>query len=141
MVDYGAVLSLSRQVSSIHTVTHDFNIGDPHGDSDRFVSKMVYLAVSAAMAMTSRPALVESGLCTRSEKRHSKTGKLEREALWSPNFVGRSYRRVPLGGTHASPRAHWRCGHWTKQHYGPRPWTSETPWKLEWREPVLVNAE
>lgn len=142
MVDYGAVLLLNRTVSSIHTVTHDFTLGDSKGDSEKFISKIVYLAVSAAMAMSSRPTLVEHGACLRKKKVNARTGKLDREALWEPNFLGKTYHSgIPAGGTHASPRAHWRCGHWAKQHYGPRPWTQDTPWNLLWREPILVNPD
>jgi hypothetical protein len=75
-----------------------------------------------------------------------KKGNRIQEELWSPNLLGWSYRahrekpksEVPHG-THASPRMHWRRGHFRNQPYGPKPWTEMTPKKLIWIEPVLVN--
>ena len=39
-------------------------------------------------------------------------------------------------GTHASPRTHWRCGHWRQHPIGSR---KEPSYKTIWIEPVLVN--
>lgn len=141
MVDYGAVIKESSAISSIHTGKKDFRLLDDYGDSEDFLSKMVYLAISAAMVMTSRPKLIENGTIQRREKR-SKSGKLEVDALWSPNIIGRLYRHgLPQGGTHCSPRAHWRSGHWRRQFYGPRPWTSASPFELIWLDPIWVDPE
>lgn len=46
--------------------------------------------------------------------------KKSRKELWAPNVLGRGYRyekQIP-GGTHASPRWHWRRGHWREQGIG-----------------------
>jgi len=85
------------------------------------------------MVMSARPELVERGGLARPAKK----GKPE---LWSPNFLGKSYRirhDAAASGAHASPRLHWRRGHWRHQAVGPR----EAPGhKLLWIEPVLVSA-
>ena len=59
----------------------------------------------------------------------------------SPIIIGENYRikreRVEATGTHASPQAHWRSGHWRQQPIGKR----ENPeYKTIWIEPVLVNG-
>ena len=41
-----------------------------------------------------------------------------------------------LGGTHASPMAHWRSGHWRHQRHG----EGMTKTKLMWIEPTLVKG-
>lgn len=45
------------------------------------------------------------------------------DALWNPSWIGRDYQHPAgcrnLGGTHASPRTHWRRAHYRRQHYGP----------------------
>lgn len=52
--------------------------------------------------------------------------KKQRCDLWSPNILGAKYRIERVGldqaserGSHASPRWHWRSGHWREQGYGP----------------------
>jgi hypothetical protein len=67
--------------------------------------------------------------------------------LWSPNWIGKDYvRRVHTGpgvsggavggGTHASPRTHWRRGHFSRRHVG----VGRLEIRIVWIEPVLVNA-
>jgi hypothetical protein len=60
----------------------------------------------------------------------------------SPIIIGKDYRIQRSqenfnGGTHTSPRTHWRSGHWRNQPYGKR----ENPqYKTIWLEPVLVGS-
>jgi hypothetical protein len=101
-------------------------------------AKVNSFAVSLLMAMTARPELVENGGMIR--KRSEKKGRVKPE-LWHPNVVGRAYRiiRSPgteAQGTHASPRMHWRRGHFRHQKFG-LGWAQT---KVIWIEPVLVNA-
>jgi hypothetical protein len=93
-------------------------------------------SVSLLMAMTARPDLVEQGQCLRPAK--FKHGRVKPE-LWSPNIIGRTYRilRVPSAdGTHASPRMHWRRGHYRHQRYG----LGLQQVRVIWIEPVLVGG-
>lgn len=58
-----------------------------------------------------------------------------------PQVIGEGYRPKVIQdyqptGTHASPRTHWRSGHWRWQPFGKK----ENPdYKTIWVEPVLVN--
>lgn len=84
--------------------------------------------------MAARPEYIEMGERVGAAK---KTGK----EFWTPNIIGRSYvtQRDPDAepGTHASPRMHWRRGHFRRQAIGP----GRAEHKMLWIEPVLVNAK
>ena len=58
--------------------------------------------------------------------------------VWQPNWIGRGYElKLETGsGTHASPRSHWRRGHWRRQPIG----EGRTERKLVWIEPMLING-
>ena len=125
---------------------------DPHenmedlpkeGEQERELqNKVMTFATKLMLALTARPNVIKLGPCERPEK--IKKGRIK-EALWHPNLIGWEYRAVRVhpegGGTHASPRMHWRKGHWRNQPYGPKPWTETSPKRLAWIEPILVNSE
>lgn len=83
-------------------------------EDEAFVSQMVGLCFSLLIAQTAKPELVTEG---HRQGKHTKRGNRE---FWTPNFIGRKYviRREYQGGTHESPRFHWRPGHWTHQPIG-----------------------
>ena len=59
-----------------------------------------------------------------------------------PRVIGEGYkpkviRNYDPQGTHASPRTHWRRGHWRQQPVGAR---KDPKHKTIWVEPVLVNG-
>lgn len=59
-----------------------------------------------------------------------------------PQVIGEGYkpkviRNYETTGTHASPRTHWRSGHWRQHMVGSR---KEPQHKTIWVEPVLVNS-
>jgi len=101
--------------------------------TDRLSALMLKLLV----ILNTRPQFVEAGKCVRPQK--IKHGRVQYCELWSPNLIGRGYRtiREDLGGTHASPRLHWRRGHVRNQPHGPR-WSLRKP---VWIEPVLVGLQ
>ncbi len=102
--------------------------------TDRLSALMLKLLV----ILNTRPQLVESGRCVRPQK--IKHGRVKHCELWSPNLIGRCYRTIregPGGGTHASPRVHWRRGHVRSQPHGPH-WSLRKP---VWVEPVLVGLQ
>lgn len=111
-----------------------------HQEDKELPKKLTMLALKIVLAMTARPQLVSSGGQTRKEL--ARKGEVIRDALWSPNFIGKDYRiqrqsSEGLGGTHASPRVHWRRGHWHNVVHG----KGRALRKLDWFEPTLVNAE
>lgn len=92
------------------------------------------IAVNAMLMLQARPELVES----RAKIKTIHDKKRGRVVLWEPRWVGRKFeikREQPIG-THASPRMHWRNGHWRNQAYGP----DSSLRKLIWIEPTFVAA-
>lgn len=64
--------------------------------------------------------------------------------VWSPNWIGKEYlptKQIQAAGArngnHASPRQHWRRGHFRRIVVGSK---SENQRQWHWFEPVLVNA-
>lgn len=119
----------------------------PHGETERlFNLKVQAFAVKLMLAITAMPHAVANGLLARPGK--VKKGNRTVDELWHPNLIGWDFKaQRPAAttsgehGTHASPRLHWRRGTWRNQPHGPRPWTAESPKKLIWIQPVLVNAQ
>jgi hypothetical protein len=118
----------------------------PQEDEDygKAVSRLLYNLV---LIMTASPALIEPGSCVR--KATGRPGRTQE--LWNPNFFGRTYRikqglaapertagdvEALSGGHHASPRTHWRRGHFRHQRHG----IGSLEIKVLWIEPLLVNA-
>lgn len=100
-------------------------------DND-FLQEMMRITCMLLSVMSIRPELVEKG---ERQKGTHKSGA----QLWTPNVVGRKYRvqrEAPLGGTHASPRWHWRRGHIRMQRFGPG--LAEV--KERWIEATQVNV-
>jgi len=108
----------------------------PELGEEQFATVVSELAIKLLVSMTVSKGLIEEGVMTR--KARVKHGK-KRDALWSPNWIGRTYRvkHDYLGGTHASPRMHWRCGHWRNQAVG----KGRSDHRLIWIEPMLISAQ
>jgi hypothetical protein len=113
-----------------------------------FLDGIGVICFGTLMAMIARPELLEPAKMLR---RIAAKGSAPRE-FWSPNIVGMRYRmrhEVPQirgdqfvftkheGGTHASPRMHWRRGHMRQQPYG----VQRRERKTIWIEPCLIGAD
>jgi len=103
---------------------------------DQFIAWMTRLTVSILMVPSAREELFEK------ERRDKVVKKRDyiRE-FWTPNHIGRKYlyekTQDSKGGSHQSPRAHWRRGHYRNQRHGEQ--RSQT--KIIWIEPILVMGE
>lgn len=97
-------------------------------------AQIVGTTTSLLLAMLSRPELVERD---GRKVRTIKNGPAREE--WTPNWIGRTYRvqRAAGDGTHASPRLHWRRGHYRKQPCG----AGRKEHKIIWLEPCLVGGD
>ena len=100
--------------------------------------RMTGLAVKLLLALNEvGESYIETGEHRPARMKH---GRVWKEELWNPNFIGRKYRLYRENGngdgTHASPRWHWRRGHWRHQRFGPQLGQR----KLIRIHPVLVNA-
>jgi len=101
-------------------------------------NRLSALMLKLLVILNTRPQLVEAGESVRPQK--IKHGRVKHSELWSPNLIGRCYRTIregPGGGTHASPRVHWRRGHVRSQPHGPR----RALRKPVWIEPVLIGLQ
>lgn len=103
----------------------------------QFMEDAVAITFGVFLAIGARPDLLAKERVSHTvRERH---GKPSRE-FWHPNIVGAQYtlpKVPPQGGTHASPRMHWRRGHFRMQPYGPH----RLERKQIWLEPMLVAAE
>jgi hypothetical protein len=82
-------------------------------DDRQLIQQTMHYVFNTLMIMLSRPQLVERG---KASGKRSKRGA----EFWSPNIIGARYvvqraRVVGAVGTHASPREHWRRGHWRQR--------------------------
>jgi hypothetical protein len=105
-------------------------------------ARLARIAMNAILLLNVRPEMAEVGA------RVERSGKTKKGAhvpeVWTPNWLGRTYRTpgrtadsTTEKGTHASPRLHWRRGHWRDQRVG----AGRKESKTIWIEPVVVNAK
>lgn len=101
-----------------------------------FLERLGVILFGTLLAMNARPNLI-----TREKFTHAvKDKRGVRREWWSPNIIGEHYRspkQSPGTGTHASPRLHWRRGHFRNQPFGP----GRSERKQIWLEPVMVGVE
>ena len=92
--------------------------------------------ILAYMRLKGDEFLLEEDSCP-SSKRGVGFSSTESSVL-SPRWIKRKAKKITrsLGGTHASPLMHWRRGHWHTYKVG----KGRAEEKLNWVEPVLVNA-
>lgn len=135
------LLGTLAHAATLHTKIGDYVVGN-EDDEDRdnawLYSKLVNLALNLLMIMNSRPELIEPQRKLKTIKKKSREAPT---TLWEPRWIGRDYRYVRdadrgVVGTHASPRTHWRRGHYRDQAYGPK----HTLRKTLWIEPIMVKA-
>lgn len=102
------------------------------------MKRCVHMGVNllAFMSSTYEPVQVEPEW---PQRKASKSHKHPKDALYAIRSLGDSYRlkRHPLGGHHASPRGHWRRGHYRAVPCGP----GRTQRRTVWIEPVFVSPE
>lgn len=87
------------------------------GGFNAFNDQISNILFNLLMLMQAKPEFIDKAGSVK-VGRHKKSGS----ELWTPNVLGRNYRVVregPATGTHASPRWHWRSGHWREQGRGP----------------------
>jgi len=83
-------------------------------------NKVGALVLKLILVLNTRPAYLQAGKLERKAK--IKHGKVQKSELWSANMIGFTYLAQkltkPVNGSHASPRYHWRAGHFTHQVIG-----------------------
>lgn len=133
---------LTRPVKDL--MTAPFEINAPSGLSEhtreqdkKIDEKLINLGLNLLLAMTAEPELVTPEFMIRPANKAN--GVIRKRALWTPRFLGKSFRvhyeAHSPAGTHRSPHAHWRVGHWRNQRHGPQ----NTLTKRLWIRPVFVG--
>ena len=92
----------------------------PLGDDETKMCRKIEVFIITLLSFLSVRPNISKGEIAR--KQRIKHGKI-RDESWNPSFIGRGTKingGAALGGTHASPRPHWRWGHWTHQVKGRR---------------------
>jgi hypothetical protein len=111
----------------------------PDEKQERMITeRMTSLAMRLLLTLTAEPEHCDPIPTAPDRPQRVKRGMVVREELWHPLWVGKRYQphREWLGGTHASPRMHWRVGH----HHTYLVGKGRTQRKLKWVKPVLVCA-
>lgn len=143
---YDARCPVNRQVGDLlHTDLAHFQStmlpsieSDPNEDV-KTVNRLSNLTINILLAMTAEPELISPERMIRPTKWAGK--KVVRRALWKPNFIGERfkviYEKVAPVGSHRSPQAHWRVGHWRNQRHGEK----NVLVKRIWIRPVFVGLK
>lgn len=119
-------MPLSRPMHDENTLA-DLTIDDED-------QRLCGFAWTLVAAISARPELIVSGSTTRVAKKNN--GVRHHVTVVRPAIVGEKYliQREKGSGTHASPRSHWRRGHFRNQACGPK----KQLHKLIWIEPMLI---
>ena len=128
--DDGRVIHSRRDLGEEKTTDQDHD----------FLSKIRSVILQCILTLTYAPELLEKEPVKVGTTR--KYGmRLDHEPTWRyPRWLGKEYstHSSSNGGTHASPRSHWRAGHWRRVVVGSRE-LQERKWV--WIQPVLVNRD
>lgn len=107
-----------EEVPSIRCNTKWDETATAAGDKE-FIDGIGVIAFGALLALAAKPELRTKARIIRTVP--GKKGAASRE-FWSPNIIGKDYKLRGVSGTgglHASPRMHWRRGHFRQQPVGP----------------------
>lgn len=137
-VDESPMTDVTSIEDQLHSFSPLYQTPMDAQEEHEFNSNWNKFAVKIILALNARPQLIEPGAIIRPEKVRKKGTVSE---LWSPNIIGRIYRRqvdksasVPTGG---SVRMHWRRGHFRHQRHG----HGLQEVKIIWIDPVMVRAD
>jgi hypothetical protein len=129
------------QDGSLSEVPESKFIGISLTDEDKtFINQMTNLLIQCLILPNFEPDLVVDRV-TPASKGFQQPSTQKGDKYWyprelkCPEELKVRYKSEPKGGTHASPRSHWRRGHWRNQPCGEK--SSER--KIVWIKPVLVK--
>lgn len=112
--EYWTVMPVNKPLDTLQQYCTDM---DP--DDAKFGELCFGLAIQLVMVMEDEPGVLEKRALKKRTKLKDANGR--HIEYWTPNWIGRNYKPLTegeQGGTHASPRAHWRRGHWRFQAWG-----------------------
>ncbi len=141
--DNGNILIASFGLSKHQSLVADvmiFGLQKPHvvkQEKDRWMKVVMNFLLWQQSEQDKNQETIELDAPTRQMKLSKNT-----KQIIVPKVIGEGYkpkviRNYEPTGTHASPRTHWRSGHWRQQPYGKK---DDPKLKTIWLEPVLVNG-
>ena len=123
-------------------------------DAERqFIQQFRDLSLQCLLIMQIRPDLISDEEELKGAKRTKGQGfgaQISSKPILSPNWIGRDYQIKKESSSEqvvkeaqqkkrASPRTHWRKGHFANVPYGPMN-VHPRPSRMRWREPKIINA-
>lgn len=133
-VKLGNVFYREELMEPLPQLDNSSYLDGPCEEADQSVIEQLgVLVFGTLLALAARPELMTKGRLEKKVERKDRV--LE---FWSPNVIGKNYQlsKESQGGTHASPRMHWRRGHFRMQVCG----HARAERKRIWLEPCLVAA-
>lgn len=127
----------------IHPNIEDFDFDSSKMEAKFYDSlrvKSAKLVVHVLLIMQYKPDLITTEAASHDRATGFGASKAKTSLnYFSTRWLGKFYKRkqskaAPIG-SHASPRAHWRKGHWHNFRHGP----GRKELKLKWIEPIFVN--
>ena len=105
-------------------------------DDNRFSAKCFNLLCNVLFLIESRPDILQKQTLHGKGKYKKDKNKKSTDELWAPRWIGYNYKS-PNDGNPASPRMHWRQGHWRNQPCGGK---DNPQIKRIWIDTVLICA-
>ncbi|MBW4514603.1 MAG: hypothetical protein KME11_05200 [Timaviella obliquedivisa GSE-PSE-MK23-08B] len=112
-------------------------------EDELFLAKLRTIVLQIVLSLSYLPELIDSEILVASDERKGfGKQKSDRPLYRVPRWIGKDYQRQslprinPPQGTHASPHAHWRRGHWRQQSHG----VGMKERKLIWIKPIWISG-
>lgn len=146
----GGNWTLGIGIDKSDNTVNDLDIEDATEEENQLFKKIRNLVVSVLLLLnTSASSIISEVLPSETADDSKKPKGFGKQPASPPpkypRWIGKNYQiksrckqavKTPTG-THASPRAHWRCGHFRKLEPGEgKKWTEP---KMLWIEPVMIN--
>lgn len=133
-------IGFDRTTGEVQPDRRDVGKQETNEADSQFLDRMRSLTLQILLLLAYQPELIE--VPQQSKKRHPKAkSKGQRKSEFAnPRWIGKGYKhpvaRSNGTGTHASPRTHWRIGHWRSQACGEK----YQDRKILWIKPTIING-
>lgn len=107
------------------------------------IKRMEALAVNLMLMLTYKPDMLTTDPYGSDKPKGFQTARDRRNNLLPITWLGKGFKlkqseaSETKGGTHASPLAHWRRGHWHTVRFG----KGRQERRVDWFQPVFVNPQ
>lgn len=107
-----------------------------------FTNKLAALVFQLMLVMQSMPEAITEAVSKSTNKKKNRKKQQIQTPMLNPRWIGREFKvkressPIAATGSHASPRTHWRTGHWRRVPVG----EGRQQRKWAWIRPTLVNG-